>query len=107
MHFKVVVADNFHYMDESEHYELGSFDSLELAIEASKRIVDEYLVSAYKPGMSAADLYHSYVSFGEDPFIVAADANRVLFSAWNYAHEQCNWMCQHGRETTGNESSDA
>lgn len=96
MSFKVVVADNFHYMDESEHYEHETFPTLELAVEASKLIVDEYLASAYKPGMSASELYDSYVSFGEDPFIVSPDVKGVLFSAWTYARERCDVICHTG-----------
>jgi hypothetical protein len=97
MSFKVVVADNFHYMDESENYELGTFVTLDLAIVASKSIVDEYLASAYEPGMSASELYDSYVSFGEDPFIVSTDLKGgVLFSAWTYARERCDVICQAG-----------
>jgi hypothetical protein len=104
MPFKVIVADNFHYMDESENYELGTFASLELAIEAAKRIVDEYLVSAYTSGMSAAELYDSYVNFGEDPHIVAEGS---AFSAWTYARERCDIMCPPDKEAAGHESSDA
>lgn len=88
--FKVIVADNFHYMDESESYEHGTFASLERAIEAAKRIVDDYLASACTPEISADLLYQSYVSFGEDPYIVAEGSTAVLFSAWTYAREQCN-----------------
>jgi len=53
MSFKLIVADNFHYMDESENYEYGTFGSFELAVAAAKRIVDEYLATAHTPGMSA------------------------------------------------------
>lgn len=88
--FTVIVADNFHYMDESESYVHGTFATLELAIEAAKRIVDEYLDSAFNSGVSAEDLYQSYVMFGEDPYIVTEGATEVLFSAWSYARERCD-----------------
>ena len=107
MSFKVIVADNFHYMDESENYEHGSFASLELAIEAAKRIVDEYLASAYTSEMSAAQLYHSYVQFGEDPYIVSEESTGILFSAWTYARERCDVMCPPDKESAGAEKSDA
>jgi hypothetical protein len=107
MPFKVIVADNFHYMDESESYEYGTFDSLELAIEAAKRIVDEYLASAYNSSMSAAQLYHSFVSFGEDPYIVAEEGTGVLFSAWDYARERCAVLCPPDNDSAGNAERDA
>jgi len=95
MTYKVFVDDNFHYMDESERYELGEFTSLDAAIVASKKIVDEYLLSAYRPGMTAQALFGSYTSFGEDPFIVAVPSKEtgVLFSAWDYAKRRCDELC--------------
>lgn len=107
MAFKVVVADNFHYMDESENYELGEYPSFELAVEAAKRLVDQYLVSVYKPGTNATELYSNYISFGEDPYIVAPGQQGASFSAWDYARERCDLMCQQGTNATGNERSDA
>ena len=93
MPFQVIVADNFHYMDESESCEYGTFDTLELAVGAARRIVDECLAAAYTSGMSAAELFQRYVAFGKDPYIVAPGASGVLFSAWDYARERCALMC--------------
>ena len=93
--YKVFVDDNSHYMDDSERYELGEFSLLEEAIEASKKLVDEYLTSAYQPGMNAKDLFESYTSFGEDPFIVSSstDGLKADFSAWDYAKKRCEAIC--------------
>lgn len=95
MTYKVFIDDNFHYMDESERYALGEFPTLDAAIEASKKIVDEYLLSAHKPRISAQDLYVTYTLFGEDPFIIAepSEGGGVLFSAWDYARRRCNELC--------------
>ena len=89
MPYVVMVDDNFHYMDEDERYQHGDFADAEVAIENCRRIVDEYLESAYQPGISAHELWDSYVSFGEDPFILSVDAPEVRFSAWDYAKERC------------------
>ena len=56
MAYKVLVDDNYHYMDESKRYELGEFHSYEEAVAASKRIVDEYLLTSHRPGMTAQQL---------------------------------------------------
>ena len=95
MSYKVLVDDNFHYMDESERYTLGEFPTLDAAIAASTKIVDEYLLSAYRPGVTAQELAHSYFTFGEDPFIVDTQDNTrgALFSAWDYARRRCDEMC--------------
>src|SRR5437879_12391803 len=79
-------------MDEEERYELGSFDSLAAAIAACKEIVDEFLLAGFKPGMNAEELYSSYMSFGEDPFIVGGEQPRP-FSAWDYAKERSQEIC--------------
>ena len=88
--YKVVVADNYHYMDESEHYVLGFFETGGEALAAAKRIVDEFLNEGAPKAASADELYKGYVGFGEDPFIVPiGKAPRVAFSAWRYAKARC------------------
>ncbi|MCX7361932.1 MAG: hypothetical protein NTV97_08715 [Alphaproteobacteria bacterium] len=95
MTYKVIVADNARYMDRDAHHAHGEFASLEAAIAACKRIVDDYLASAYARGMTPASLYSSYTSFGEDPFIVSAAAG--TFSAWDYARARCHEICRGGQ----------
>jgi hypothetical protein len=79
--FTVVIADNFHYMDEGENYEYGRFETLEGAIAAAKSIVDEFLASELKPGMTAEELYGLYTLFGDDPYITGSNEPGVPFSA--------------------------
>ena len=96
MAYRVLVDDNFHYMDQSERYALGEFPTLDAAIEASRKIVNDYLLSAYHPGVTAQALFASYTSFGEDPHIVALapeEETAVLFSAGDYAKHRCDEMC--------------
>ena len=93
MTYRVLVDDNFHYMDEAERYELGAFASLDAALAAAQAVVDAYLRTAHKPGMTARALYESYTAFGDDPFIVAPDQRSVSFSAWEYAKRRCDDIC--------------
>lgn len=93
MPYVVLVDDNFHHMDEDERYRLGAFAHAEVAIGHCRRIVEEYLASAYKSGMSAQDLWDNYRMFGEDPFIQSIEAPPIRFSAWDYARERCSAMC--------------
>ena len=92
--YAVYVDDNFHYMDESERYKFGDFDSCEEAVAVCKRIVDEFLEQGYKEGVTYEDLYQGYTLFGEDPFIVSDDRN-CFFSAWSYAKERCRELTSH------------
>ena len=95
--YQVIVNDNFHYMDESERYRLAVFDSCPEAIAICKRLVDEYLLSAYKPGMTAAQLWTSYSTFGEDPYIFTT-GEQCPFSAWDYARQRCEELCHPRRD---------
>lgn len=88
MKYQVFVDDNFHYMDESERYLHGEFDTADQAITACKKIVDECLENSYQPNMTAEQLYESYVGFGDDPFIKSDDAS-CDFHARAYAKAQC------------------
>lgn len=90
--YAVFVDDNFHYMDESERYKSGEFSTFEEAIKHCQKIVDEFLVSNFKPGMSVDELYDQYVSFGDDPFIRGPESNPG-FSAWSYAKQRCEELC--------------
>jgi hypothetical protein len=89
--YKVMVDDNFHYMEEDERYELATFSTIEEAIAACKRIVDDDLSALAKgKNYTPDELYEHYLSFGSDPFIAAIDSkdDRPCFSAWHYAKER-------------------
>jgi len=101
--YKVMVDDNYHYMDDSERDELGVFSTAEEAIAACKRIVDEFLTTSYKPGMTAEELEKSYKGFGEDPFILVLGGidKPVKFSAWNYAKDRSQTLAPKGNDEQG------
>jgi len=54
--YTVFVDDNFHYMDESERYRQGVYETVEEAVAACKGIVDEFLQSANEPGTTSDSL---------------------------------------------------
>jgi hypothetical protein len=101
--YKVMVDDNFHYQNEDERYELGTFLTAEEAIAACKRVVDEDLNNSYKPGDTGPELYERYTMFGEDPFIVPLDEadNTVKFSAWDYAKERSSVLANQANTPDG------
>lgn len=86
----VFVDDNFHYMDESERYEFGSYERYEDAEAACREIVDRFL--ADQLDRNASSLYEIYCGFGEDPFIIGPDTGRK-FHAWAYAKYRCDELC--------------
>jgi len=90
--YEVYVDDNFHYMDESERYKLGEFETCEEAVAACKKIVDEFLEQGYTKGVSFKELYEGYIGFGEDPLIISGDKT-CFFSAWDYAKQRCRELC--------------
>jgi hypothetical protein len=90
--YEVFVDDNFHFLDGSERYKLGEFETCEEAVSVCMKIVDEFLEKGYKKGMSFNELYTGYTGFGEDPFIVSND-EACFFSAWGYAKKRCAELC--------------
>ncbi|MBX7484134.1 hypothetical protein [Qipengyuania qiaonensis] len=86
----VYVDDNYHYMDEDERYCLGTFNSLDGAVAACRKIVDEFLQG--NPAKTAGELYDQYKSFGEDPWIrgPSLGSENPPFSAWDYARQRCD-----------------
>ena len=103
MPYKVMIDDNFHYMDESERVTRGEFATLEAAIDACKAIVNESLQEGYKPGMSAIELYQYYTGFGDDPWVSGAEG--VPFSALTYARQRCDEMCGSADSSAGGKVS--
>lgn len=93
--FEVFVDDNFHYQDESERYMYGEYETYEAAVEACRRIIDRDLLHLYRQGEGAAELYFSYTSFGEDPFVRPSSPNE-RFSVWEYAKQRCDEICTNG-----------
>ena len=89
-----MVDDNFHYMDEDERWQYGTFASADEAIAACRHLVEQSLAEHYKLGMTAVQLYAQCTSFGDDPFVIASEGcEKVRFSAWDYASERAEAMC--------------
>lgn len=96
MSYRVLVDDNFRYMDASRRYVLGEFATYGEAFATCKEMVDRFLRHEYVPGMPASTLYIRYIMFGRDPFIVdVADGaeSQPGFSAWEYAKARCVDLC--------------
>lgn len=78
--YKVCVDDNYHYMDESERYTVGSYLSLEEAIRKCKEITIRSLEDLYEEDITPEKLSARWSMFGDDPFIIGGD-EAVHFSA--------------------------
>jgi hypothetical protein len=81
--FRLRVWDNFHYMDESEAFDHGEFDTYEEALAAAMQIVEE---SVAHHGFKMEE----YAMFGDDSGIICPPGDsQPLFSARDYARELC------------------
>ena len=78
--YEVHIDDNFHYMDESERYSVGSYRSLDKAIEKCRKMTIRSLKDLYEKGITPEKLHAQWLMFGEDPFIVGGEG-AVPFSA--------------------------
>jgi hypothetical protein len=89
--YRVLVDDNYDYMDESRRWERGQYDTVEEAIGACKAMVDAWLQEHYKPGMTAEELEKGFKMFGDDPFVPGVAPE--TFSAWRYASRRAREIC--------------
>jgi hypothetical protein len=55
MKYEVYVDDNFHYGEEEERYKLGEYDTCQDAVDACKKIVDDFKSQGYREGISFKD----------------------------------------------------
>ena len=78
--YKVCVDDNYHYMDTSERYSVGSYDSLEEAVDKCKEITIKSLRDHYEKGITPDALSAQWSMFGEDPYVFGG-TGAVPFSA--------------------------
>jgi hypothetical protein len=93
--YKVMIDDNYHYMDEDSRWQYGIFETVEEAIAACRCYVDKCLHESHEPGMTAGALFQRYTLFREDPYIVVFDGTdpNATFSGWDYAKERSRAMC--------------
>ena len=75
---------------------IGEYATLEEAIAASKRAIDEFLLQEFKAGMTAAQLYAQYQEFGEVPCVFRDDGLTMSipgFNHWQYTNARCLEIC--------------
>ncbi len=93
--FIVKASDNSRFDSTENDYLYGAFATYEEAYARCEEIVEDFLLSNKTQGMSAEELFHHYISFGEEPYIVAVDGSEcVPFPAIVYAKEQSTQICQ-------------
>lgn len=93
--FHLRVYDNFHYMDESEAYNHGQYDSYEDSLIAAKAIVDEFFEHNWKSGITPDYLIGQYYLYGEDPIILPNEFGELEgFSAHTYANISAVEICR-------------
>ncbi len=81
---------------ESQVRRLGEYETLEEAIAASKRVIDEFLLREFKLGMTGGQLYAQYQGFGEVPCIFRDDGMTMSipgFNHWQYATARSTEIC--------------
>jgi hypothetical protein len=87
--WRVMVSDNFDFMDEDEPASCGgSYLTYEEALARAKGIVEASIQNSQ--GITPDEIYDHYMSFGDDAFILAPAGTmqpEPLFSSWNYAEE--------------------
>jgi hypothetical protein len=93
--FKVMVDDNFDFMDDDGCVCIGRFDSYGEALQIAQNIVIESLNSTQ--GTTAEEIYEHYTLIGEDPLIVTEPCTEMAedrFSVWKFAMAESERIAQ-------------
>lgn len=94
MKYRLVVYDNFHYMDDDEPYQKGEYETYELALADAKAMVESFLEFNWKTGMTPDQLIDVFNDFGEEPTIIPRNNdNGEIFSARKYVKDIAESIC--------------
>lgn len=86
-----------HSQPKAEVRHIGNFKTLPIAIAASKRIIDQFLLREHTPGTTSKVLFAVYQNLGEFPFIFRDDDKTFNVHGFNhlqYALERCQEICE-------------
>ncbi len=93
--FHLRVYENSHYMDESEAYDHGQYDTYEDAMIAARAIVDDFFEHNWQAGITPDSLVGQYCLYGDDPIILPNEpGNSEPFSARTYAKASAVEICR-------------
>lgn len=88
------IYDNYHFMDEEEAYNSGSYDTYEEAVVAAKIRIDDGIAYDLEFGIKPEELYLYFSLFGESPVVIPNDPKVVeAFSAYDYARTRAEEIC--------------
>lgn len=90
--YAVWAHHSFHLSGEAEKYLVGRFDSCDEALEACRRLVEEFLESSYQEEMSPETLMEEYEASGPDPYIEPR-REECVFRAREWARERAAEVC--------------
>ena len=74
--YKVYVDDNYHFMNEDERYLQGTYDSLDAAVAAAKKVIDRCFEGIDPRDKTPDQLFHGWSHMGDSPFIVTDDSQQ-------------------------------
>jgi len=81
---------------EGEVRHIGDYKTLEEAIKESEFMIDKFLISNFRFGMTVAELFAVYQKKGDVPFIFS-DGDKTInvggFNHFKYAMMKCNEIC--------------
>ena len=105
MEYHIRIYDNFHFPDDTDFDEVGSYATYEEAVAGAMATVDRSLEFQWQLGITPAALLDRFDDFGDSPSIVPEEGmtEQDRFSARTYAanrvHEICNKLSQQNYAT--------
>jgi len=97
--YRVVVDDNYHYMDEDSRWVKGEYATFEEALTVARNMVEGFFENRNRRH-TAKQLYDAFTMMGDDPWIEpfgGAAEPPERFSAWAFAKAYTKCLCQKGK----------
>jgi len=92
----VILANNVNEANDQVR-RFGEYKTLDDAVSAAKRLVDDFLMREFKPGILPSMLFASYQNFGEVPYIFSDEDDKTMnvsaFNHFQYALARCSEIC--------------
>lgn len=97
--FSVDVYSDFRRSKQSPWVRIGEFDNLDDAIEACKKVVDEFLQSPINAFIGSDRLETAFLSYGDVPVIKGAQ-NLLSFDIYAYLAIRCREVSHPSRSNS-------
>lgn len=95
--YKVVTKEGKFCVRPAVSNDVCVYNDEKMAVAECKKLINEYLMLLYKPGMSEQALFRMFEMFGSEAYFLVDDKH-MAFSPWDYAEQSARDIVRNGPE---------